>query len=232
MQNTLHSGDMTDWGNVFFGATLAIALSIAWLNRISGRKIDSKYRRCEVFQTIRDIECMIQEDVGNRGIKEILLPPGELLQAAQCLKDSKSVAIITGFPCMIDFDPPTETDGPLGAMAIARAILRMGKRVIILTDQCNEEVLLACAAGSGLAAISAEQPGGSFRLESFPPSSAMEEADLIRLEEVREEIDLVVAVERAGPNREGRYLTMRCSTRTQQNTYFNIFLGFHSGSVI
>ena len=82
------------------------------------------------------------------------MPPqdsiGSLQKAAECMHESETVAIITGFPCMMDYSPPTETDGPLGALSLARTLLHLGKDVIILTDECNEEVLLACGAASGL----------------------------------------------------------------------------------
>lgn len=52
-----------------------------------------------------------------RGIGAFSPPPGELLGAAHCLArlrgTEETAVIITGFPCLLDFDPPTETDGPV-----------------------------------------------------------------------------------------------------------------------
>ena len=104
------------------------------------------------MDSVTAFESIIQRDEGNRGIKDIFLKE-ELNNAAAALLDCNDVGIITGFPCLLDFSPPTETDGPLGAIAIARSLIVLGKRVTILTDQCNEEVLLGCAAASGMSYI-------------------------------------------------------------------------------
>ena len=107
----------------------------------------------DVESCIVNIQQLVQLDEGNRGIGDILPPQGSigsLQKAAECMTESETVAIITGFPCMMDYSPPTETDGPLGALSLARTLLHLGKDVIILTDECNEEVLLACGAASGL----------------------------------------------------------------------------------
>lgn len=60
-----------------------------------------------------NIESIIQRDEGGRGIKSLCIPY-ELESSARILLSCSKVVIITGFPCMLDFDPPTETDGPLG----------------------------------------------------------------------------------------------------------------------
>ena len=162
-----------------------------------------------VEDVIRNMELIVQRDEGKRGIKEIIPDGTELLNAARDMVKSNYVAIITGFPCLLDYTPPTETDGPLGALAIAKALLVMGKKVIVLTDECNEEVLLACGAASSLS-----QYGDRFAMESFPPLEKFEPKDEQRLDEIGNTIDLVVAIERAGPNANGKYCTMRCRDMT------------------
>lgn len=52
------------------------------------------------------------------------------------------VAILTGFPCLMDYNPSTETDGPPGAFAIARALIALGKRVYILTDEVYSTITI------------------------------------------------------------------------------------------
>lgn len=156
------------------------------------------------------VEKLVQVDEGGRGIIDILSPPGSLYNAANCILESKSIAIITGFPCMLDYSPPTETDGPLGSMCLARTLLTLQKDVVIITDECNEEILLACAAASNL--ITPRHPDRKvLRMESFPPKKDLlqSEIDLHRLMTIAESTDLVIAVERTGPNKEGKYLTMR-----------------------
>lgn len=128
-----------------------------------------------ILSKINEIEERIQRDEGNRGIKEILLPQGELYNAAKSLLPKKRIAIITGFPCLLDYTPPTETDGPLGAVAIAKTLIELEKEVVILTDECNEEPLLASVAGAGLSSP-------LLLLESFPSRNDFEDEDFIRLE--------------------------------------------------
>jgi hypothetical protein len=93
----------------------------------------------------------------------------------------RQVSIITGFPCMLNYTPPTETDGPPGALAIARACVALGKAVYILTDQANEQVLVAACANTGL-------PGQQLRLESFPPKAEWGPREEARLKEVRRDM--------------------------------------------
>ena len=67
-----------------------------------------------IRNTISKIESIVQRDDGNRGIKELIVNE-ELYNSTISLINCKNVAIITGFPCLVDFKPPTETDGPLGS---------------------------------------------------------------------------------------------------------------------
>ena len=126
---------------------------------------------------INEIEERIQRDEGKRGIQEILLPIGELFHAATSLISKKRVGILTGFPCLLDYTPPTETDGPLGTVAIAKTLIEFGKEVIILTDECNEEPMLASVAGAGLS-------NPLLTLESFPSRNDFDDDDFLRLEEL------------------------------------------------
>ena len=56
----------------------------------------------------------------------------ELYNAANSLLTCHNIIIITGFPCNLEHKPPTETDGPLGAVAIARSLVALGKKVTLL----------------------------------------------------------------------------------------------------
>ena len=85
------------------------------------------------------LEEIIAEDHGQRGIGPLVIR-GELARAAYHLShgpDCQHIAIVTGYPCCPG-SPPTETDGPPGAIATARALVALGHRVTILTDECNE----------------------------------------------------------------------------------------------
>lgn len=164
-------------------------------------------KRC-IRDLVMALERRVQRDEGGRGISDIFCPSGTLLNAALTLQSCSRVAIITGFPCLLDFPVPTETDGPPGACAIAKALLVAGKDVVLITDECNEEVLLMCAAATDLTS----EQRARLVLQSFPP--IMEERDVERFENIRESINAVVAIERAGPNKEGKYLTMRARDMT------------------
>ena len=184
---------------------------------------------------IKLIETLVQQDEGKRGIAQIIpifpifqaataeeeqsqsRPQSHLENAAQAMLDCSHAVIITGFPCMLDHSPPTETDGPLGAMCLARTLVAMGKKVHVITDECNEDVMLACAASSGVFAMGQDQDEGGLpllELESFPPMPLFTEDDAYRLHCIGEEADLIIAIERAGPSADGRYLTMNARDMT------------------
>jgi hypothetical protein len=149
-----------------------LLLCMQWLRRVAGgRSLMSGNLR----QRIDEIEKRVQRDEGNRGIQEIVLPIGELYAAAKSLIPKKRIAILTGFPCLIDFTPPTETDGPLGAVAIAKTLIASGKEVVILTDECNEEPMLATVSGAGISSP-------LLLLESFPARNDFDDDDFLRLE--------------------------------------------------
>lgn len=150
------------------------------------------------------IEKRVQMDEGKRGIRA-LCNAGELLSAAGALLDPsvKHVLIITGFPCHVTESPPTETDGPSGAFAIAKAMLTLGHSVTIATDECNEEPILVASAASGL-----HRFGTNLTVESFPPQCTFTDGDDERLKCLGDWADIVVSVERPGPTLTGDYLTM------------------------
>jgi hypothetical protein len=139
---------------------------------------------------VRLIEQRVQKDEGNRGLDSLLhSSTNELYNAARSLLLKSNIAIITGFPCLIDYSPPTETDGPLGAVAIADLLLKLGKYVHILTDECNEEPVLSCVSQSGIFNVSQphkkDQPS-RLSLQSFPARTEFDEKDAERLSDVLE----------------------------------------------
>ncbi|XP_078090610.1 D-glutamate cyclase, mitochondrial isoform X2 [Mustelus asterias] len=80
------------------------------------------------------LDKLIQQDPGNRGIKHLLIE-NQLLKACLSLSHAKSVLITTGFPTHFNHQPPEETDGPPGAIAIAAMLQAQKKNVVIVTDQ-------------------------------------------------------------------------------------------------
>jgi hypothetical protein len=104
---------------------------------------------------IRDL---IQEDVGNRGLRTD--PHGNLITAcaddfaAACRSlaeaSEPSLAVVTGFFIPTGQPPAGETDGPLGALFLARALTPLGFRVALVTDDFCRPALLAGISACGL----------------------------------------------------------------------------------
>eukprot|EP00961_Rhodomonas_salina_P109637 1475626-Rhodomonas_salina.1 len=145
---------------------------------------------------------MPHQDRGKRGMGP-LLQSGELEEMVRSVREAQSVAILTGYPCCLH-DPPTETDGPLGAIAMARAISALGIRTVILTDECNEAPVSAALKAS---------------LRAYPPSSPSRQACVVKAFPGGDvdakkivatyELDYVIAIERPGPAEDGGYYTMK-----------------------
>ncbi|XP_072895492.1 D-glutamate cyclase, mitochondrial isoform X1 [Hemitrygon akajei] len=85
-------------------------------------------------EKIRALERLLQQDPGDRGIKHLFIED-QLLKASLSLSHAKSVLITTGFPTHFNHQPPEETDGPPGAIAMAAMLQAQKKGVVIVTDQ-------------------------------------------------------------------------------------------------
>ena len=163
------------------------------------------------------IDSVISADPGCRGIAAIRpLQPNGLRRAAAALLASQGVIVLTGFPCRLSDDPPTETDGPPGAVAVARAALRLGKRTALATDECNAAGVRAAALAGGLCLL-AERSCASgeegappcCEMLTFPPRARWGQRDADALASAIHRYDHAVAVERAGAASDGSYYTMR-----------------------
>uniref|UniRef100_A0A2K5S8C4 D-glutamate cyclase n=1 Tax=Cebus imitator TaxID=2715852 RepID=A0A2K5S8C4_CEBIM len=80
-------------------------------------------------QKIRELE-----SISNRGIGHLLCKD-ELLKASLSLSHARSVLITTGFPTHFNHEPPEETDGPPGAVALAAFLQALEKEVAMIVDQ-------------------------------------------------------------------------------------------------
>jgi hypothetical protein len=86
-----------------------------------------------------------------------------------------------------------------------RALVLIGKNVKIITDECNENVILLAVASSDII----KNFGYSrLTLESYPSIDNFDVSDCQRLKNVSDWADAVIAIERPGPNKVGDYLTM------------------------
>ena len=97
------------------------------------------------------LETFVRRDPARRGVASYALHGtplcfGQLGAAATDLAQrATSVAIVTGF-CIVDARPPTaETDGPPGALYLARELMSLGVDVTLITDRYSIAALeLGC----------------------------------------------------------------------------------------
>jgi hypothetical protein len=109
-----------------------------------------------LLTAIRDL---IQEDVGQRGLRNdpdanlITACPEDFAAACRSLASAASagLGIITGFYIPGATPPAGETDGPLGALFLARALTPLGIRVVVGTDPFCAPALEAGLKACGLA---------------------------------------------------------------------------------
>lgn len=155
-------------------------------------------------QKIALLQKIIGADAGGRGMKELIVQ-GDLYKSSRLLgrlAPASTTVILSGFPCCVTHDPPTETDGPPGTMAIARSAVALGHRAVVVVDDCNQKVFQACLDNLAL------PPGVvSPELQSFP--SAFSDADEARFQKLAHDCDLLISCERAGPAKDGICYTMR-----------------------
>mmetsp|Transcript_1940 Transcript_1940/g.4222 ORF Transcript_1940/g.4222 Transcript_1940/m.4222 type:complete len:440 (-) Transcript_1940:68-1387(-) len=183
-----------------------------------------------ITASINKINDIITTDAGGRGMTHLVVP-GDLLASAKLLArltaksksrprdppsrndddgddggdDDPLVIILSGFPCCVAHAPPTETDGPPGAWAIAAAASNLGHRVVLVTDRCNEDVFRASAPEHKLD----DADDSKWELITFPPEEDMTEDQSQRLRALARKADLIIACERAGPASDGKCYTMR-----------------------
>lgn len=135
------------------------------------------------------------------------------LGAAQFLKERLRpgeglVCIATGFP--MGGGVP-ETDGPVGAAMLARALHQgLGVQSVLVTDTGWEESLRAACIGAGLSPLPLSEQGVErirylrpAYIASVPRDAAGCESTCLRLLDLKP--DLLIAIERPGKNRCGVY---------------------------
>ena len=95
-----------------------------------------------IEQALQSICDVIQADVGGRGLRTdpksnlITATAGDFQAACRSIAEARNpaVAVVTGFYIPHAQPPCGETDGPLGALFLARALTGMGIRVHLATD--------------------------------------------------------------------------------------------------
>jgi D-glutamate cyclase len=110
----------------------------------------------DVFLT--KIEAIIQEDVGKRGLctdaasNLITATAGDFAAACRSIAEHRQpvVAVVTGFYIPAANPPVDETDGPLGALFLARALTPLGIHVMLVSDGTCANALRVGLAAAGL----------------------------------------------------------------------------------
>lgn len=153
------------------------------------------------LQAICDI---IQEDVGQRGLRAdpadnlITASAGHFAAASQSIAGTAdaAVGVVTGFFIPTADPPAGETDGPLGAVFLARALTPLGIRVVLLTDAFCAPAL---AAGLGMAGLRK-----SVAVVTLPPASQFPsltaDAYWEAVAERTGRLTHLIALERVGPS--------------------------------
>jgi hypothetical protein len=154
----------------------------------------------------------------HRGISALrpYMPPDFCERAATLILDHPGMALVaTGF--FIPSARATETDGPPGAVALARALSVLGYRVAYVTDEFSSPLLRA---------LDPARP-----VHEFPVADhdASRERAAGLLAEVRP--DVLVAIERCGLTAEGAYRNMRGLDVTEFHAKLDYLFEDHPCSV-
>lgn len=146
---------------------------------------------------------LIQVDVGNRGLRTdpaanlVTACAEDLARACRAIAESPTpaVGVVTGFFIPTAQPPAGETDGPLGAVFLARALVPLGVRVVLATDdfcaRALEVGLGACGLRKSVPLVTLPPPGpaGTMSVSDYQQWFAERAGPLTHL----------VALERVGP---------------------------------
>jgi hypothetical protein len=161
-----------------------------------------------VLHGIEALQARVQRDEGKRGIGP-LTRPGQLRAAAETLlaSEGSGVLLLTGFPCLRERQPPCESDGPPGAVALAFTLMAIGRRSVTMPiEDHTAQVVQAC-----VQACASPSSGGGAQPEvaSFPTADRWTASDDQRLANLRAGASCILSIERAGDSSDGTCYTMR-----------------------
>jgi hypothetical protein len=151
---------------------------------------------------LHQIRDLIQEDVNGRGLRAdprdnlLTATAGDFQAACRSLAEAAAarVAVVTGFFIPHGEPPGGETDGPPGALFLARALTPLGIEVVLATDDFGTTALKA-----GLEACGLE--GRVVLITLPPPEAALSPAEYQKhFMAAAGPITHLVALERAGPS--------------------------------
>ena len=164
------------------------------------------------------IRAVIQQDVNNRGLARdphdnlFTACPADLEAACRSIADNAqaALAVITGFYIAHANPPCGETDGPLGAIFLARALTPLGVKITLVTDSfCRralEAGLKACGLGDAVAVLTLPPPSHAWSV-----FLDLDWRPFTHQGPYRNGIPLthLIALERVGPGRDGHCRNMR-----------------------
>ena len=153
---------------------------------------------------VNRLEEVIHNDRGHRGLNSFW-NWGALLKAAKIINACQDVYIVTGF--YIPAVKRAETDGPLGAVNLAAAIASLGKRVAILTDPYESQVIKSAIKQSNGRDISFITFNKKEKIDSFAKQL--------------NQGSCVISIERLGRAVNGRYYNMGGHDETQYTLPFD-----------
>lgn len=165
----------------------------------------------KAMSKIRRLETEIQEDIGKRGIANLHIPDeDELAKAALVLSHASSVAIHFGFPVNTNSEFPDETDGPLGAMALGKALKALGKKVTFIASYYHiklvqELVQTFLTSEVSVVEFTPERTHGSGGVRAAAGKILFHDG----VHQMNPKFDVLVAIEAVGRTEEGRYMTMK-----------------------
>ena len=176
-------------------------IEIVQLSRLDDAYFASAINRMSLF-AFDELERALLDDPGRRGIAH-LFQKSDLLKATLSLSHARSVAVTTGFPVCTEFDVKEETDGLPGAMAVCQALVCLGKEVTLIVDKDSESLYGSCVAHAvEIGAFGA----GKVTIVTFEKAKELMAHDSASNSPP---YDCLLAIERAGPNSQGVYSSMK-----------------------
>lgn len=142
----------------------------------------------KVLGKLNALEEAILDDPGGCGVREIR-EEGDFVKSILVLSHAKSVAIVFGFPVNFGYPSLEETDGPSGAFAIAQALQALGKKVVIVSELRNKDLVDKCS---------------EYLISKGALKTVMEFVSCVDfIKSGREEYDVLIAIERVGQAKDG-----------------------------
>jgi D-glutamate cyclase len=164
-----------------------------------------------IYDQLEEIRDLIREDIGNRGLAAdpaanlLTECSGDFVAACQSIAETPQakIAVVTGF--YIYHAQMGETDGPPGALFLARALAPLGIQIMLATDD-----FCALALEAGLKACHLDQDVGLITLPTPTRGRAMPKKEYWQgFANKAGPLSHLIALERSGPNYDNRCLSMR-----------------------